>query len=80
MGKYCQDIIVLYYTGKIMVLRGTSGGSRSNMVEILDLKNQSFSCNGVPEYPIKDLEWTAGGLVEGNVPLVCGGQIYYKRS
>ena len=45
-------------------------------VEIIDMKNESFACNGIEDFPLPDMfdafNSGAGGLVEGNVPLVCG--------
>ena len=40
--------------------------------EIVDLKNESFVCNKVPQFPQKVLG-AAGGLIQGNIPLICGG-------
>ena len=40
--------------------------------EIIDLKNASFVCNGISPEPFR-LTAAAGGLVEGNVPMICGG-------
>ena len=36
------------------------------------MKNESFVCNKVPQYPQKVLG-AAGGLIQGNVPLICSG-------
>ena len=37
------------------------------------MKNESFVCNKVPKYPQKVLG-AAGGLIQGNIPLICGGK------
>ena len=60
--------------GKILAVGGIANGEK---VEIIDMNNQSFTCNGVPDFPLAS--WSgnwyvtgAGGLLEGNIPLICG--------
>ena len=40
------------------------------------MKNESFACNKVPHYPLK-VHGPAGGLIQGNIPLICSG--FYGR-
>lgn len=39
---------------------------------IIDPKNADFVCDNFPDYPIEK-GYGVGGLVEGNIPLICGG-------
>ena len=45
-------------------------------VEIIDMKNESFTCNGIDDFPLpehfKAFIPGVGGLVEGTVPFFCG--------
>ena len=36
------------------------------------MKNESFVCNKVPKYPQK-VTGAAGGLIQGNIPMICSG-------
>lgn len=45
-------------------------------MEIIDLRNESFVCNNVPRYPQK-VSGAAGGLISGNIPMICSGSNGY---
>jgi len=42
-----------------------------NITKIIDPTNENFACN-LPAYPIK-MEGGVGGIVEDDIPLICGG-------
>ena len=46
------------------------------------MNNQSFTCNGIPEFPLNGADWYltgAGGLLEGNIPVICGSWKLFSR-
>ena len=59
---------------KILIATGF-GEYPSNIglkTRIIDPKNADFVCDNFPDYPIEK-GYGVGGVVEGNVPLICGG-------
>ena len=65
---------ILIIGGEIAAPSGPSGIS-CNSTKIIDLQNDDFVCN-LPDYPVK-MQAGIGGIVEDDIPLICGG--YWKR-
>ena len=60
------------------MIGGYYRGKNVGKVEVIDMKNESFTCNGIDDFPLpKHVDGYisgAGGLVDDKVPLVCGRQ------
>ena len=54
-----------------MILNGYYSGD-SKSVEIIDLKSDTSLCQNLPDFPLVT-RGTFGGLIDGQVPIVCGG-------
>ncbi len=46
----------------------------SRKSEVIDIDNPNVSCQSLPDLPVQDVS-AVGGLVSGNIPLICGGTV-----
>ena len=58
--------------GQKVLLVGGDPWHLGRHVEIIDMKNMSYSCELPAKYPI-DMSFGAGAMLDGNIPIICGG-------
>ena len=57
----------------MIILNGYDG---LQSVEVVDLNSTKTTCKSLPDYPL-NLRGSFGDLIDGQIPLVCGGMVSY---
>ena len=65
-------IVIFTVPNKILIASGLPGGDSRDNSEVLDLMDNSLSCQNLAPLVVKTYSAT-GSLVDG-VPLICGGE------
>merc|ERR1711976_1053071 len=63
---------------KIMIVTGYGPDETRQKSTLIDVKNQNFNCD-LPNYPI-EVAYGVGGILSGEIPMVCGGIGRYRLS
>ena len=60
-------------SGQKVLLVGGDPWHLGRHVEIIDMKNMSYTCELPAKYPI-DMSFGVGAVLDGNIPVICGGE------
>ena len=58
---------------KLLVSTGAQYDDKGQISEVIDLLDPEAICEPLPDYPV-NIEDAFGGLLHGNIPIICGGQ------
>ena len=58
---------------KLLVSTGAQYDDKGQISEVIDLLDPETICEPLPDYPV-NIEDAFGGLLHGNIPMICGGQ------
>jgi hypothetical protein len=67
----------IHFSGPINLIVGGYSDESDAQAQIVDLSNQTRSCNNFQYYPI-EIGYATGAIVLGT-PIVCGGQSYTEQ-
>ena len=70
---FLGSIFVHVSPSKLLVSTGAQYDDKGQISEVIDLLDPEAICEPLTDYPV-NIEDAFGGLLHGNIPIICGGQ------